>query len=1361
MTYPFNRRFLKHLRLLALALLVLACVYVLLGRQLPDHAPGWASSLEQSLQDMTGLDVSIHRLEARWQGFSPVFLAYGVRLDALERSDGQPPIELSHLQLSVDVPESLTAGRIRFSSVRVLDLELALGERASGGWGLDGLDGGQLAMDPDELFSLVTRFRDLELRDASVTLNFLNGAQQRLDDLAVHLSSQRGEHRLRADVRAVDSNEPLTLTARLSGRRYEQLAGTVHIRLPSAEHDAWLSDFRFGATRLETLQGAGQAWLTLGNGKLLGADLDLQLDALSLRNPENPELQRQLSVTDLQGLLHLRRDEEAGQWQIASPDLVFRRDAGVWDSGRLHADIGDQGAFRLFAERFDMGMAAALTRDLGVLDELPLAELRTLNPRGRLVNMHLEGRLGEVGLQAVDARFNLDDVRVSARGPAPSVWGVHGYSEMSYRHETGRTQGFVEVDSPDLMLQLPNLFRDIWAYDHINGRVNFRLDTDDGMALRLDSSVITAQSELLTGRAQFSTDYRIAADGERDIDLELLVGALEADVSGKSAYLPMARGALPAAQGVLSWIDDAVLAGRGDGSGFLFRGKVHDGARPQDRSMQMFYRIEDGTLRFDPEWPALEAVDGLVVVDGTEVEVNARAGSSLGIGFHSTRAEVRSNPEGNGRWLTVSGQGSGLAGQGLDYLRQTPVTAGLGAYLAGWETSGDVDFTLDLAIPLFIEGEEPEITLRLGLDDNRVQIPEFALDIEAVNGELLFTGVDGLRSEDLTAQFFGQPVEVSLYNTRADEGLTDTVVAVQGAMDIDSLAQWPLQPEWLATVRPLASGHFAYKAQLELPQQGAEPLRAPTLRVQSDLESLELALPAPLDKPTGQSLPLDLNLLFRETGTELRMRLADVATVNARLDNQQPATGLVFLGPPTDGVTVRRLDANRPGLEVLGRLGQIDLQAWQEAIAELTRLDMPGNSERSLQYSMSRLRGQLTRVDVNVDRLEAYGQSFPALNLRLDEGGAAWVLALQSERLAGSLRVPFTESQPLDVQLDRLHLGDPEAQLPDPELAQRESSGSASPEEEQIRLDELDTVEYVMPREDPLEGVDPRSFPAMQLEIAEFSLDGADYGSWSLRVNPVTAGALFTDLRVRARGLEVGTEAEPARFVWRYDGAAHVSELQGPVVATNIGDVLSAYGFAPNLESRSARFDADLHWQGSPAFFSAVGINGDVDLLLRDGRFLQGTGAANSALKLIGIINFDALVRRLRFSDDLLRQGLAYDEIRGSVVLNQGTIRMDERLQIIGPSSLFQLEGAINLVQERIDGNLYVTLPVSENIPWLSGLAVLNNLINWQVAIGVFVLDRIFGDQVDNLTSAQYRLEGSWDNLEPRLSQVFSTGDRQ
>ena len=268
----------------------------------------------------------------------------------------------------------------------------------------------------------------------------------------------------------------------------------------------------------------------------------------------------------------------------------------------------------------------------------------------------------------------------------------------------------------------------------------------------------------------------------------------------------------------------------------------------------------------------------------------------------------------------------------------------------------------------------------------------------------------------------------------------------------------------------------------------------------------------------------------------------------------------------------------------------------------------------------------------------------------------------------------------------------------------------------------------------------------------------ADYGSWQFTIEPNQSGAVFSNLLVETRGVRAGKLGEEGRFMWTYDGTDHHSYFNSVLEAGNLATVLSNFGYAPSLESSSAEFITSVDWAGSPAFFAVESLSGDVDLKVFEGRFLQSSaGAANGALKLISIINFDALVRRLRFSDDLLRRGLSYEQINGSLRINDGIVDIVDRLQIIGPASLFQVSGQLDLAQQTIDGNLYITLPLSDNIPWMSGIAVLNNLINWQVAVGVFLFDQIFGDQVDSLTSAQYTLKGPWDGLEPRLNQVFGT----
>ena len=160
-----------------------------------------------------------------------------------------------------------------------------------------------------------------------------------------------------------------------------------------------------------------------------------------------------------------------------------------------------------------------------------------------------------------------------------------------------------------------------------------------------------------------------------------------------------------------------------------------------------------------------------------------------------------------------------------------------------------------------------------------------------------------------------------------------------------------------------------------------------------------------------------------------------------------------------------------------------------------------------------------------------------------------------------------------------------------------------------------------------------------------------------------------------------------------------------------------------------------------------------IDMRVDDGRFLRDSDTGG-ALRLVSFINLTAVFQRLRFSDDLLRSGLAFDEITGNLDLDDGLLTIEDRLVISGPSSLYQITGEVDLGDESINGEMFVTLPVSNNLPWIGLLTA-----NIPLAVGAYLFDRIFGDQVDSLSSAVYNLSGPIEGLEPEFKQAFGSPD--
>ncbi|MEE4463347.1 AsmA-like C-terminal region-containing protein, partial [Azotobacter chroococcum] len=203
--------------------------------------------------------------------------------------------------------------------------------------------------------------------------------------------------------------------------------------------------------------------------------------------------------------------------------------------------------------------------------------------------------------------------------------------------------------------------------------------------------------------------------------------------------------------------------------------------------------------------------------------------------------------------------------------------------------------------------------------------------------------------------------------------------------------------------------------------------------------------------------------------------------------------------------------------------------------------------------------------------------------------------------------------------------------------------------------------------------------------------------------------------------------------------------FRGHLQGGDLADVLLAWGFAPSASSQAFRVDIDGNWPGSPAALALQRYTGSFDISLSRGQFREVEGAA-SALRMFGVLNFNAIGRRLRLDfSDLFGKGLSYDKVTGLVEGRNGVFRTEVPLTLSGPSSNLELDGILNLPGDSIDAKLLVTLPISNNLP-------LAALLVGAPAVGgaLFVVDKLLGNHVARFASVQYRVQGPW--REPRIT---------
>ncbi|WVM87720.1 AsmA-like C-terminal region-containing protein [Halopseudomonas pachastrellae] len=106
---------------------------------------------------------------------------------------------------------------------------------------------------------------------------------------------------------------------------------------------------------------------------------------------------------------------------------------------------------------------------------------------------------------------------------------------------------------------------------------------------------------------------------------------------------------------------------------------------------------------------------------------------------------------------------------------------------------------------------------------------------------------------------------------------------------------------------------------------------------------------------------------------------------------------------------------------------------------------------------------------------------------------------------------------------------------------------------------------------------------------------------------------------------------------WR-EAPAH-TVFEGSLEADDIGEVLKNWRYAPTITSDSFVTNAALNWPGSPAAFALRTSSGTLGIEARDGMLQSGEGSAE-ALRVFGLLNFNALTRRLRLDfSDLFSKG--------------------------------------------------------------------------------------------------------------------------
>jgi uncharacterized protein (TIGR02099 family) len=853
--------------------------------------------------------------------------------------------------------------------------------------------------------------------------------------------------------------------------------------------------------------------------------------------------------------------------------------------------------------------------------------------------------------------------------------GAPAVENASGSIEGGLDKGELKVNSEDFVLHLAQLFPKPWRYDHAAGRLTWTFNDD---AFTLVGHYLRADGPV--GKAAGDFLIRLKRDPTLESYMDLRVGLRDGDARYTADYIPTRTTGL--SPELSEWLTTAIHSGHVDEGYFQYQGSLKKASAATARRLTLYAKARDAELQYQRGWPLLAGATGEVFVEDAHVRVRAPAGQLLDSTVHDVNVDIAKATD-DVVHLKLQGRVDGTVSDALKTLSEAPIEPA--RLFAQWRGKGPLQGTLSLDIP-FRKGRTPKILVDFETRDATFAMSSPKLDFSKVTGRFRFDSSRGLSASEVTAEAFGQPVRGRAFAEGA-EGALQTRVEATGSMPWERLAAW------LSIEQPLpVSGRIPYLLDLRIGETGN------LLKVESTLEGLTVDLPPPFGKVSGEARPASFRMTLGDTDQRFWADYDDLANLSLLLPSGElsPARGELRLGGGQAGMP------SAQGLSVSGSIEQFDLAQWQSIGQRYLAADAASSPRGRAPHS-----NLLRKVDLHFDQFRAMGQVAANLNLVLQRQAAGWELELASQMVTGKASIPDSDTTPIAIRLAKLQL--PALETPGP---------SDEPSAENA---------------DPLASFDPRTLPPLDVRIDRLLLGDDVLGGWSFTAQPTAKGARFdkVDLDLK-KGMKL-----TGSLSWEGPVGAARSQYQGRLEGKNLSEVLLAWGFAPTATSEDFRLDVNGNWPGSPAAVRLRSFSGEMDARLRKGAFVEVEGRA-SALRVFGLLNFNAIGRRLRLDfSDLLGRGLAYDEVKGTLVADRGIYITRKPITMEGPSSDIEINGTLDMVAERINADMQVALPLTNNLPIAA-------LIVGAPAIGgaLFVVDRLLGDRVARFASVHYKIEG-------------------
>ncbi len=475
----------------------------------------------------------------------------------------------------------------------------------------------------------------------------------------------------------------------------------------------------------------------------------------------------------------------------------------------------------------------------------------------------------------------------------------------------------------------------------------------------------------------------------------------------------------------------------------------------------------------------------------------------------------------------------------------------------------------------------------------------------------------------------------------------------------------------------IAAGATEYQLKLGLPYGDISS----ELVVKSTLSGVSLDLPGVLAKTREQRVPMSLTFSLGDKPlVPVLLNYDNKLKAALQLDSKKKTvfSGHVLLGA---GEVAQRQE---PGIKLEINRDHLALQDW----LGLAAAQGAGDAVRELSIHSDHALWQKTDVGL--------------FNLDLKRDGNHWAGVIVSAFAAGSIQIPvdFNRTDRIILDMARLDLS---------ALKQLGSKGA-----------------LVSPI------LSPELMPLLTIASDKTLWQSVDLGRLSLETRRIPGGMSFNNAQLIGANQKLSLSGD-----WQTIGGKSVTHIQGHLDAPRTGQLLEKLGITKDITETTAVVDFSINWNAAPHQFSLAGLQGGIDIKLKNGRILSiepGFG------RVLGMLAMAQWIKRAQLDfSDIYQEGLTFNSIQGHFDL-AGGIASTYDLVVDAVPAKIAISGDTDLVSQTVDHIVNVTPKSADAVP------IAGTIIGKMAAlIGKSLTGK---NQEGFFFGSQYLVKGAWDNAQ-------------